>query len=103
MSQIISHIHTDSEEYQQNFTHNQQLVAQLRERQQQAAQERPSRVIERQRQRGKLLVRERIEAILDDHSPFLELSPLAAWDMYDSEAPSAGIVIHDPARSEQSA
>ncbi len=35
---------------------------------------------------------ERIEALLDSGSPFLELSPLAAWDMYDGEAPSAGIV-----------
>jgi len=56
------------------------------------ATERPQRIIQRQRDRGKLLARERIEAILDDSSPFLELSPLAAWDMYDGEAPSAGIV-----------
>ena len=47
-----------------------------------AISERPLRVIQRQRDRGKLLVRERVDAILDDDSPFLELSPLAAWDMY---------------------
>src|SRR5205823_5953698 len=42
--------------------------------------------------RGKLLTRERINRLVDPGSPFLELSPLAAWGMYDGEAPSAGIV-----------
>jgi len=42
--------------------------------------------------RGKLLVRERIELLLDLGSPFLELSTLACWGMYDNEVPSAGIV-----------
>ena len=41
---------------------------------------------------GKLPVRERIEKLLDPDSPFLELSPLAAWDLYENEAPAAGIV-----------
>ena len=41
---------------------------------------------------GKLPVRERIDRLLDPGSPFLELSPLAAWDMYDDEAPGAGLV-----------
>jgi acetyl-CoA carboxylase carboxyltransferase component len=92
MSQIISHVNTHSPEYKTNYEHNQALARQLAERQQQVATERPQRVIERQRQRGKLLVHERIEAILDANSPFLELSPLAAWEMYDGEAPGAGIV-----------
>jgi acetyl-CoA carboxylase carboxyltransferase component len=92
MSQLISHIHTNSADYQTNFAHNRALAEELHERQQQAATQRPLRTIERHRQRGKLLVRERIEAILDDNSPFLELSPLAAWDMYEGEAPGAGIV-----------
>ena len=43
-------------------------------------------------EQGKLQVRERIEKLLDSASPFLELSPLAAFDMYNDEAPSAGIV-----------
>jgi 3-methylcrotonyl-CoA carboxylase beta subunit len=42
--------------------------------------------------RGKLLVRHRIDLLLDPGSPFLELSPLAAWDLYDDAVPSAGIV-----------
>src|SRR5688572_4161804 len=42
--------------------------------------------------RGKLLVRDRIGRLLDAGTPFLELSPLAAWDMYDRQVPAAGIV-----------
>ncbi len=42
--------------------------------------------------RGKLLVRDRIKRLLDADSPWLELSPLAAWDLYDGQVPAAGIV-----------
>ncbi|MSR73985.1 MAG: methylcrotonoyl-CoA carboxylase [Planctomycetes bacterium] len=48
--------------------------------------------VERHRARGKLLPRERIDRVLDAGSPFLELSMLAAEDMYGGEVPSAGIV-----------
>ncbi|RMD52563.1 MAG: methylcrotonoyl-CoA carboxylase, partial [Candidatus Thermofonsia bacterium] len=92
MSEIVSQINPNSAEFKGNFEHNKRLAEELHQRQQQAAGERPSRVIERQRKRNKLLVRERIDAILDQGSPFLELSPLAAWGMYEGDAPSAGIV-----------
>lgn len=92
MSQIISHINPQNPEFRANHEHNKSLVNQLMKRQKMAASERASRVTQRQRDRGKLLVRERVDAILDDESPFLELSPLAAWDMYGGDAPSAGIV-----------
>ncbi|MCP4358111.1 MAG: methylcrotonoyl-CoA carboxylase [Chloroflexi bacterium] len=92
MSEIISHINTNSPDYKNNYSHNKALADQLHERQQIAASTRSPRTIQRQRQRGKLLVRERIDAILDGGSPFLELSPLAAWEMHDGEAPSAGVV-----------
>ncbi len=92
MSEIISRIDPDGEEFNTNFNHNKALVGELQERQQEAAFQRPDRVIQRQRDRGKLLVHERIDALLDENSPFLELSSLAAWDMYDGEAPGAGIV-----------
>src|ERR1700747_1703968 len=48
--------------------------------------------MERHRSRGKLTARERIDRLVDPGSTFLELTALAAWDMYDREAPSAGIV-----------
>ncbi|MES8333723.1 carboxyl transferase domain-containing protein, partial [Cutibacterium acnes] len=43
-------------------------------------------------ERGKLLVRDRITALLDPGSPFLEIAPLAAFGMYNDEAPSAGMI-----------
>jgi acetyl-CoA carboxylase carboxyltransferase component len=92
MTQIISQISPNSSEYKRNFQHNKALVEELAERQSAVAGQRPAEIVERQRQRGKLLVHERIEAILDSDSPFLELSSLAAWEMYDGEAPAAGIV-----------
>jgi 3-methylcrotonyl-CoA carboxylase beta subunit len=51
-----------------------------------------AKTVERHRGRGKLTARERVEGLCDPGTPFLELSPLAAHGMYDSEAPGAGIV-----------
>src|SRR4029453_5689729 len=50
------------------------------------------RYLQRHREQGKLPVRDRIGRLLDSGSPLLELSPLAAWDLYDNEAPGAGLV-----------
>ncbi len=52
----------------------------------------PERSRERHVARGKLLPRERIDALLDEGSPFLELAPLAAHGLYDGEAPGAGVI-----------
>jgi acetyl-CoA carboxylase carboxyltransferase component len=92
MTQLPTHINPQSPEFRANLAHNRQLAAELADRQRRAAADRPDKVIARQRERGKLLVHERIESILDDGSPFLELSPLAGWAMYDGDAPAAGIV-----------
>lgn len=92
MAELGSRINPNSADFKANYAVNKSLAQQLHDRQLHAAADRPARVIDLQRQRGKLLARERIEALLDAGSPFLELSPLAAWDMYDGEAPGAGIV-----------
>jgi acetyl-CoA carboxylase carboxyltransferase component len=68
------------------------LVTELRERTARVAAGGGERAIERHRSRGKLLARERVDRLLDPGSSFLELSALAAWDVYDNQAPSAGIV-----------
>jgi 3-methylcrotonyl-CoA carboxylase beta subunit/propionyl-CoA carboxylase len=68
------------------------LVADLRERTALARQGGGPKYVQRQREQGKLPVRERIEKLLDPATPFLELSPLAAWNLYDDEAPGAGLV-----------
>lgn len=92
MTKIISRIKTTSPEFKANFQYNAHLAEQLAFNQKLVAQQRPKNVIERQRERGKLLVHERIQTILDSGSPFLELSSLAAWGMYNGDAPAAGIV-----------
>jgi 3-methylcrotonyl-CoA carboxylase beta subunit/propionyl-CoA carboxylase len=69
-----------------------QLVADLRARTQTARLGGGPKSLERHREQGKLPVRERIDRLLDPGSPFLELSALAAFEMYDNEAPAAGLV-----------
>src|SRR5437773_5845100 len=69
-----------------------QLVAELRERSARVAAGGGEKALERHRSRGKLTARERIERLVDPSSAFLELSALAAWDLYEGQAPCAGIV-----------
>jgi 3-methylcrotonyl-CoA carboxylase beta subunit len=69
-----------------------ELVDQLRDRLRTVRQGGSEASRRRHTDRGKLLVRDRIDRLLDPGSPFLELSPLAAYDMYAGAVPSAGIV-----------
>jgi acetyl-CoA carboxylase carboxyltransferase component len=92
MQKILSKIQTASSEFRANRETMTALVAELRERIAQAREGGGARYLQRHREQGKLPVRERIDRLLDQGSPFLELSPLAAWDMYDNEAPGAGLV-----------
>src|SRR6478609_5690261 len=69
-----------------------QLVEELRERSALVAAGGGDQAVERHHARGKLLARERIDLLVDPGTAFLELNALAAWDIYDGEAPSAGIV-----------
>ncbi len=68
------------------------IVADLREKTAAAARGGPARAIDKHRARGRLLVRERIDLLLDPGTPFLELSALAAHGLYGDEIPGAGIV-----------
>jgi acetyl-CoA carboxylase carboxyltransferase component len=68
------------------------LVAELGERTALVKQGGGAKYLERHRAQGKLPARERIDKLLDEGSAFLELSPLAAWELYDNEAPAAGHV-----------
>jgi 3-methylcrotonyl-CoA carboxylase beta subunit/propionyl-CoA carboxylase len=92
MDIIPSHIDPTSEAFLANHTRMERLVGELRERQRIAREGGGPRYLERHRAQGKLPVRERIDKLLDADSPFLELSPLAAWDVYDNEAPAAGLI-----------
>jgi 3-methylcrotonyl-CoA carboxylase beta subunit len=68
------------------------LAAELRERLAVVRRGGGDAARDRHTARGKMLVRERIDRLLDPGSPFLELSPLAAYDLYDDDVPAAGIV-----------
>ena len=69
-----------------------ELVAELRAKLERVKKGGGEAVVRRHKDRGKMFVRDRIEAVLDPETPFLEFSALAANGMYDDEAPSAGIV-----------
>jgi len=92
MDIIETHVDSGSDLFRTNRDRMAALVAQLRERTALVRQGGGAKYVERHRGQGKLPVRERIEKLLDEGSPFLELSPLAAWDMYDNGAPAAGVV-----------
>jgi acetyl-CoA carboxylase carboxyltransferase component len=78
--------------YQANRAHAEAQRALLTERLAWARAGGGPEAMRRHRARGKLLARERIDALVDPGTAFLEFSPLAAWDVYDGEAPAAGIV-----------
>jgi 3-methylcrotonyl-CoA carboxylase beta subunit len=74
------------------MTQMRELVEELRERTAAARSGGSEAAREKHTARGKLLVRDRVDRLLDPGSPFLELSPLAAYDMYGGDINSAGIV-----------
>jgi len=81
-----------SEAFEQRRARMEALVVELRERTEQVARGGGPAALEKHRSRGKLTARERIDRLLDPDTAFLELSALAAWDMYGGQAPAAGIV-----------
>src|SRR5215471_12648368 len=92
MLTIDTRVNPADDTFAANRERMQQLVHQLRDRVTAARQGGGPKYLQRHREQGKLPVRERIDLLLDQGSPFLELSPLAAFDMYDNDAPGAGIV-----------
>ncbi len=92
MELLESHLDTSSAEFKENERHHRALAAELRKHLEGVRAGGGAESVARHRSRGKLLVRERIERLLDPGTAFLELSPLAAHELYEGEAPSAGIV-----------
>lgn len=94
MNPIDSRIDTKGEAYAENRAAYLELTETLRERQQFAISggRGRERSIERHLSRGKIMVRDRIDLVTDDDTPFLEFSTLGAFGQYDDEAPGAGIV-----------
>ena len=92
MSVIQSQHNPNSEESLSNQDFNKKLVDELQNRIVASSKGGRSEMVEQHKERGKLLPRERIEELIDPDTPFLELSSLAAFDLYDNQVPSAGII-----------
>jgi 3-methylcrotonyl-CoA carboxylase beta subunit len=90
---LETRVERGSDEFAANRGRMEELVGELRERTAKVAEGGGTEAVERHRTRGKMLARERVEALLDPGSSFLELNALAAWDLYEGEAPAAGILI----------
>jgi 3-methylcrotonyl-CoA carboxylase beta subunit len=92
MPKIKSSISTSSDEFKANAAAMRALVADLAERRAEAAAGGPDKLRERHVARGKLLPRDRVLALIDPGSPFLELSPLAALGLYTKDIHAAGVI-----------
>ncbi len=94
MKQIESRIDAGSARFRENRAAYMDMVETLRERQRWAIEGGPGRdrSIERHLARGKIMVRDRIDLVIDEGSPFLELSTLSGWGQLDNTAPGAGVV-----------
>ncbi|MGN0862437.1 MAG: carboxyl transferase domain-containing protein [Stenotrophomonas koreensis] len=92
MSVLTSQLQPGSEEFQHNQAAMEAAVAELRDALARATAGGSEAARAKHLARGKLLVRQRIDALLDAGSPFLEIAPLAAHGMYGDEVPCAGVV-----------
>ncbi|HET7269022.1 MAG TPA: carboxyl transferase domain-containing protein [Oleiagrimonas sp.] len=92
MTQIVSKLDPRSADFKSNASRMRSLVEDLDAQLERVACGGGERAREKHLKRGKLLPRERVQALLDPGSPFLELSALAAHGMYDDAAPAAGVI-----------
>jgi 3-methylcrotonyl-CoA carboxylase beta subunit len=92
MSKLATAVDPGSAAFAANAEVNRRLAQELRERVAQTALGGSEQARQRHTGRGKLLPRDRVERLLDVGSPFLELSQLAAFGMYEDEAPGAGMI-----------
>jgi 3-methylcrotonyl-CoA carboxylase beta subunit len=92
LSKLRSHVDPRSEGFEENAETYEELLQELRERSAEARRGGGEKAQRRHKERGKLPVRDRVELLLDPGTAFLELSPLAAFGMYDGRVPAAGIV-----------
>ena len=89
---LESRVDRSTPDFARNRARMEELVGELRARTARVAAGGGPEAVERHRARGKLLARERVDRLVDPRSAFLELNALAAWDLYDGDAPAAGIV-----------
>jgi acetyl-CoA carboxylase carboxyltransferase component len=92
MDVIESQIDPQNEIFRENAAFHRGLADELHQRLAQVREGGGEKYQKRHAEQGKLFVRERVDRLLDSGSPFLEIAALAAWGMYDDDAPGAGIV-----------
>ncbi|MBW2176893.1 MAG: methylcrotonoyl-CoA carboxylase [Deltaproteobacteria bacterium] len=92
MDIIETKIDKNSDEYQKKFESMQALVADLRQELKKAAEDRSQKALDREKSSGKLPAMKKLELLLDKNTPFLEIAPLAAKDMYDGRIYRAGLL-----------
>ena len=92
MDILESHVDVDSKEFKDNFKQYGKLVKDLKDKISIAQKGGGEEKIKLHKSRNKMLVRERIESLLDPETPFMEFNSLAAYDLFDNKAPCAGIV-----------
>ncbi|HTY98632.1 MAG TPA: carboxyl transferase domain-containing protein, partial [Rhodocyclaceae bacterium] len=92
MAVIKSKLNPRAEDFKTNAAAMKALVAELREKTAEVARGGSEEAQQKHLARGKLLARDRIDQLLDPGAAFLELSPLAAWNLYSGDIASAGVV-----------
>jgi acetyl-CoA carboxylase carboxyltransferase component len=92
MDTIESNINTSSKDYKENFKNYDRLVKDLKEKIAVAQKGGGEEKIKLHKSRNKMLARERIDALLDPDTPFMEFNSLAAYNMYKNKSPCAGII-----------
>ena len=103
MKQIYSNINTSDDQFKEKVESYTGVMKIYHSRINSVISRDEDSAVIRNRSRGKLDTRNRIELLIDERTPFLELSPLAAYGQYDNQFPSAGIItgigkIHDEIR-----
>lgn len=93
MPVLDTKINPRSDDYRENHAAMSALVDELHRNLATVREGGGARGTEKFREQGKLLPRERLELLLDPGTPFMELSPLAAWGMYDNESPGASGIV----------
>ena len=92
MDVIESKINVNSDEYKKNYKEMTALVEDLKKELDRSLNERSEKALKRQKESGKLPAQKKLELLLDKNTPFLEIAPLAAKDMYDKKIHKAGVL-----------
>ncbi|MFH0883626.1 MAG: carboxyl transferase domain-containing protein [bacterium] len=92
MFRIPSQVRTTDPDFQANVEYHKRLETEYLEIYERIRAGGPPKYVERHKSRGKMTARERINVLLDPDTPFLEMNALAAYGMYNDEAPGAGVV-----------